>query len=108
MAKTVMIHPGDRPIITAIITDIESGDPANPTTLSFHVKDPNGVITEYDMGVSSNVTNPDTGVYKLKLPIPYEKTSVGMWGVDVQAFDLLGESVQVEPIELPVQAAKGL
>lgn len=64
----------------AIIEDTLS--PAvNPTGHTFTLRTPAGVLTDYVLGVAAEVTNPSTGLVRLRFPVPVAATSPGNWRV---------------------------
>ena len=78
---------------------------ADPTTITFSVRDPDGVETQYVFGTDSNVTRQETGIYLCALqpplpPGPYWYGCVGTGAVEAASqgsFTIL-ESGQEPPI----------
>lgn len=70
---------GDRFKATVTFTD-DNGTAADPTTVTFTVRQPDGTDTDYVYGTASEVTKTATGAYKLLLTA----SSAGLWAVRVK------------------------
>lgn len=66
---------------------------ADPTTVTFDVRDPDGVVTSYVYGVNGNVTKSATGIYLCALAPPLPPGDYGWAAIGTGAVEATGEGV---------------
>ncbi len=91
-------YPGNNITLTDVITDKETGNPADPTELNLIVLDPLGNSTVYDI---NDLTHVSPGVYAYSITVD----APGIWHyrfIAKQPFKVSNEkSFIVRPTEVP-------
>ena len=90
---------GDRPTLVAAFRDVD-GQLADPTLITFQIKDPAGTVTAGD---ETDATNPAPGVWRWQIPAAFD--SPGTWWLRAEATSGLQTaeetSVAVRPSQFP-------
>ncbi len=84
--------------IETIPGDFTTFVPTDPTTVTFYLRDPLGVVTVYVFGVDTEVTNPGVGVYELR-PGPLDIG--GVWPYRVTGSGAVEATIEGELTILP-------
>lgn len=66
---------GDNVRCLATFTNVSTGAVADPSTVTFSVRSPSGVITTYTYGTDAEVVKSSTGVYYVMV----DANEVGIW-----------------------------
>ena len=69
---------GDEVYLTAAFTD-ENGDPADPTTVTFRSRKPDGTVTTYVYGIDAQVEYLSLGNYAVTLSVDLAGTWFYRW-----------------------------
>lgn len=85
-------YPGDRVYIPATFTDADTDSPADPDTVTFTLKNPNGSLSTFVFGTASEVTKVSTGTYLCGAIV----NQAGVYFVKVSGTGAIAKSVEIQ------------
>lgn len=100
----INVHPGDTRYVKATFKDAITLALVDPPIVKGYIKSSSGAASVFTYGANVEMSKVSTGVYKLKVSFPYQKSAAGVWTVNIQGLNSPTDSVEVESIQFKVAA----